>query len=229
MQAFQVRRGLFAASILAISGIAATGHADDAGVDAGADAGADAAVQQDASQGADASGMDATVTSTSDAEPASDAGEEPPAFDLLTSDASDIQDDGSLPAYSGTNIFALLCLQDPATTPSQAPLSYSSLLAPYPDQAGCMKYADQGHPAVHSCYCTSCFSLMQQCDAVAGCKEILKCELDNAAACSTATGCYFGPCGTVIDKWNNTSLSAFLPTLLQKCGAAATPTACPTN
>jgi hypothetical protein len=222
-----VRRGLFAASILAISGIAATGHADDGGLlDAGLDAGlALDAAQQDASPGSDAAPMDATVASDAATPPAADAADE---FDLLASDAGPIQEDGALPAYSGGNVFNLLCLQDPATNLSEAPFSFSNLPSPYPDAAGCMKYADQGHTAVHNCYCTSCFDLMQQCDAVAGCKEILKCELDNAAACTTATGCYFGPCGAVIDKWNNTSVSAFLPTLLQKCGAAATP-ACPTN
>jgi hypothetical protein len=229
MQAFLVRRGLFAASILAISAIAATGHADDGGLDSGTDAGAADATTNGSEPTSDAASADGAT--------GTDAGSE----DATTSDSAPysegngyVQEDGSIPVYTGTqNIFTLLCLNDPGTTfddagDSNKSVAFSDIAAPYADKAGCMAYADQGHAAVHSCYCNSCFNLMQECDALEGCKEILKCALDSNGVCNDATNCYFGPCTATIDKWNNTSAASFLPFLLQQCGAAASP-ACPTN
>lgn len=223
MQAFLLRRGVFAASILVLTALATTGRADDAGLadagspdagdaatvaDAGASAGDDAApdssVGEIADGAADAMNGDATVT---------------PVFMLINSDAGPIPDDGSLPTYSGQDIFSLLCVQNPATQdPTATPFSFTSVAKPYPDAASCLMYADQGHPMVHNCFCNSCFDLMQQCDALEGCKEILKCELDSN--CGDPSTCYFGACTTVIDKWNNTSTATFLTYLLKQCGTA---------
>jgi hypothetical protein len=247
MQAFLARRGLFAASILAISAIAATGHADDAGADSGADdAGVTDAAADVSAPTADASGTeDAT---TADATTTPDAGSPGSGDEFVVPDApfnpdgegpGYIQEDGSLPSYAcGNNIFQLVGVTDPGTTfddagDSNASVAFDKIPAPYTTPAACLTYGgtdpnDTAHKSVHDCYCNSCFNLMEQCDALEGCKEIMKCELDNSAACTSPTLCYFGPCGTVIDKWNNTSAATFIPYLLQQCGLKAAP-ACPSN
>jgi hypothetical protein len=225
MRANLARRGTFAAAVLTISGIAATsGHAaaDDAGIDGGSsddggqlDGALDAALDAAATTGVDA-GLDATVTAMPDAAaaPGDDSGA---AF--YASDAGPIQDDGSLPVYTGPNIFQTLCLEDPAATdPLAKPFAFDTVAPSYPDTAGCLTYNDEGHAALHACFCNSCFSLMQQCDSLQGCREVLKCALDNLATCQSPSDCYFVPCTTVIDKWANTSTDAFLPFELVTCG-----------
>lgn len=221
MQAFVLRRGLFAASILVLTALAATGRADDGGADAGEDAGATALADAsaDAAQSTDAtvSGDDAMTAGDS----TTSTGDDVSTFDLITSDAGPVMDDGLLPTYTGPSIWTQLCLVDPATQdPTAAPYSFSSVQPPYTDVAGCMQYQDNvGHTDVHNCYCNSCFDTIQQCDALEGCKEILKCELDSG--CTDADSCYFtSGCGTVIDKWNNTSLAAFITSQLETCVTA---------
>jgi hypothetical protein len=219
MQAFVARRGAFAAAILTISSIAATsGHAaaDDAGLDSGA--GADAGL--DASQ-------DAAAVVTADATVSDDGGAGDDAatnddFDLYAlTDAGPVQDDGSLPLYSGGNVFQALCVADPTVAdPTTKPFSFTSVAAPYTDVTGCLAYNDEGHAAAHACFCNKCFTLVQQCDALEGCREASKCGLDHN--CTDPTTCYFSSCTTVIDKWANTSAATFLSSKLEGCG-------CPTQ
>jgi hypothetical protein len=226
MHAFLARRSLFVASVLAIGAIAATAPAaaDDAGTDDAGDAS-----MEDASTTMDSMApvQDATV-GTADAAPTPDAGpvdEGDGSFDLYASDAGPPQDDGSLPTYSGPNIFQSLCVEDPAIAdPTAAPFAFTTVQAPYTTPAQCMNYADEGHPAIHNCYCQNCFNLIQQCDALPGCKEILQCAFANPKACQTASNCYFTACSTVIDKWANTSLASFLTSELETC---ATTNNCP--
>ena len=141
MQAFVVRRGAFAAAILTICGIAVTsGHAaaDDAGIDAGIDGG-----PLDASPDAVAPDLDATVTPT-EAGAALDA-ETADEFDLFTADAGPIQDDGSLPVYTGPNIFQQLCVQDPTLVdPTTKPFSFDTVAAPYTDAGGVHELQQRG-------------------------------------------------------------------------------------
>jgi hypothetical protein len=214
MQGFVVRRGAFAAAILTICGIAVTsGHAaaDDAGIDAGIDGG-----PLDASPDAVAPDLDATVTAPTEAGAALDAATADE-FDLFTADAGPIQDDGSLPVYTGPNIFQQLCVQDPTLVdPTTKPFSFDTVTAPYTTPAECLNYNNEGHAAAHNCYCNQCFALVQQCDALEGCKEIMKCGLDNN--CTNPTTCYFTSCTTVIDKWANTSTATFLTFKLEGCG-----------
>ena len=219
MQAFVARRGAFAAAILTICGIAVTsGHAaaDDAGTDGGI---GDDAGPLDASQ--DAPGMDGATGADATLAP-SDAGVAEAAvgdeFDLYAlADAGPVQDDGSLPVYTGGNIFQQLCLEDPAVAdPTAAPFAFTSVKAAYADVAGCLAYNDEGHASAHACYCNQCFALVQQCDSLQGCREIMKCGLDNG--CTNPTTCYFTSCTTVIDKWANTSIASFLTAKLDGCG-----------
>jgi hypothetical protein len=135
-------------------------------------------------------------------------------------------DDGAIPTFTG-DIFASLMVSS-AGLPT--PFSYTSVPAPYADTAGCMAFTSAGvtaHPAAHSCLCTSCFTLMQQCDALPGCQAIWKCSADSG--CSNSMTCYLNPgapCQTVIDQWGTGGVSTALEQMLGVCGAAASP-ACP--
>lgn len=222
------RRGMFAAAVLTISGIAATsGHAaaDDAG-STGGDAGQlDASL--DAAEPVGDASLDATVLLPDATVPLPDAGQgtaegggdDGPSF--YESEAGPVQDDGSLPVYTGGNIFQALCLQDPAIAdPTAKPFAFDTVMPAYTSPADCLKYNDEGQPALHSCFCNSCYSLMQQCDSLQGCREILKCALTNLMACQDPSNCYFTACTTVIDKWANTSTDSFLPFELVTCGNA---------
>jgi hypothetical protein len=223
------RRGMFAAAVLTISGIAATsGHAaaDDGGtsgdagqLDAALDAGSPLG---DASLDATVPPFDATVPSDAEQGTAEGGGDDAAAAaEFLASDAGPVQDDGSLPVYTGGNIFQALCLQDPAVAdPTAKPFAFDTVTASYNSPADCLKYNDEGQPGLHSCYCNQCFSLMQQCDSLEGCREILKCALANLSACQDPSTCYFTACTTVIDKWANTSTNSFLPFELLTCGNA---------
>jgi len=225
MQAFVAKRGTFAAAILVITGIATSpshAAADDAGADGSAP---DDAGQVDASQDASAIAVDAgsgVVDATVPAEGSvgdDGSGDE---FDLYTLDgAGPVQDDGSLPVYTGGNIYQLLCVADPTIAdPTTKPFSFTSVTAPYTTVAGCLAYNNEGHATAHNCFCNQCFTLVQQCDALEGCRESMKCGLDNN--CTDPTTCYFSSCTTVIDKWANTSAATFLSAKLESCG-------CPTQ
>lgn len=212
------KRTLFAVCIGTIAAIAATpgragadvdaGTGDDAGLDATATAVADAA--PDAMQAP----VDATVGPTGDAAtPEASTGEGP------------IPDDGAIPTYTGGNVFQSLCVTDPSIAdPTTKPFVFANVVPAYTTVAACKAFDAQGHPGQHACYCDECFSAIQQCDSLPGCREILKCELDKG--CTNANTCYFTSCGTVIDKWANTSMATFITYLLFTC-QTSNPT-CPT-
>jgi hypothetical protein len=222
MQGFLTRRGIYAAAMMTIAAIAATSShasADDAGpADAGDDA-ATADATADAAGEAAAPTEDAT-TGTSDA--SGDA--------AVAADAPSVpgvpyaQPDGAPPGYSGGDIFQRLCID----APTNVNYAFNVVTAPYADAASCKTATvTEGHKAVHDCYCDSCFSLVQQCDALPGCQAILKCELDSG--CTDSNSCYLlpgAPCYTVISSWGTGSVATALTQFLQTCSAAATP-ACP--
>jgi hypothetical protein len=117
-------------------------------------------------------------------------------------------------AFSG-ELFSMLCVQNPDETT----FSYDSVKAPYADSAACKLFDNQGHPGPHDCLCGACFSLMQQCDAIAGCRAIAKCAWDNG--CTSANACYLypgAPCTNVIDQWGTGSVSTGLEAALSNCG-----------
>jgi hypothetical protein len=171
MQPFVSKRSLFAASLLALLGLAA--DPNDAGSDASpvADAAPDAAAG-DAAVDASAA-LDATVPVSDGAgEAASDDGATPPAEAGPSEGVGFVQDDGGLPTYTGPNIFDFLCVERPDNTP----LAYVDVKAPYTTPAACKTFAPEvGHSTARSCLCDSCFALQQQCDALAGCRTIQKC------------------------------------------------------
>jgi hypothetical protein len=223
MQAFLTRRGIFAASMLTISAIAATSthaSADDAGVvDEG---GAADAMVADAAEAGNAAPADAAGTTADATVPSADAS---PGDALGSGLPGYVTPDGAPPVYSGGDIFQALCVQNPNVTN----FDFATVASPYPDAAGCKAYNDEGHNAAHSCLCDNCFKLMQQCDALPGCREILKCQFD--AGCTNSTSCYLAPgapCSTVIDAWGTGSVSTALTQYLTTCGAAAS-TPCPSQ
>jgi hypothetical protein len=136
---------------------------------------------------------------------------------------------GPVPADGGppptvSNIYTTVGITDPnATTFSYA----TDVAAPYADAAGCKMFDAQGHPAAHNCLCDKCFSLMQQCDALTGCRTITKCGWDTGcdvnAALTSLTSCYplFGGagCKAPIDKYGTGSVSTALSQQLGKCGS----------
>jgi hypothetical protein len=129
--------------------------------------------------------------------------------------------DASPPMVSG-DIYAMLGI----TNPGAMTFTYSNVTAPYPDAAGCKAFDSQGHQMVHDCLCDNCFSLLQQCDALTGCKAIEKCAWDTgcdpSAALTSASSCYplsgGGGCITPIDKYGTGSVSTGLSQQLGLCG-----------
>jgi hypothetical protein len=147
------------------------------------------------------------LSNESDAASASDA----PGPSMWTGPA---QVDASPVAFSG-DIYKMLCVQNP----NETTFSYDSVKAPYADSAACKLFDNQGHPGPHDCLCGACFSFMQQCDAIAGCRAIAKCAWDSG--CTSANGCYLGltaPCTNVIDQWGTGSVSTGLQAALSSCG-----------
>lgn len=129
--------------------------------------------------------------------------------------------DASPPTVSG-DIYAMLGI----TNPNATTFTYTSVQAPYPDAAGCKAFDSQGHQAVHDCLCTNCFNKMQQCDALTGCRAIIKCAWDSgcdpSASISSATSCYpltaAGGCKTPIDQYGTGSVSTALSQQVGLCG-----------
>jgi hypothetical protein len=209
MQPFVSRRSLFAASILAVLGLAA--DPSDAGSDASTstDAATDAA--SDSSAATDATLADAIASqpeaATDDASP-----------DVAPASAEGngfVQDDGGLPAYTGPNIFDFLCIERPDTTP----FSYASVKAPYTTAADCKAFAPEvGHATARACFCDSCFTLQQQCDALAGCRSIQKCSFDTG--CHDSNTCYLaqGLCAKEINNAGTGSVSTALSQEIETCG-----------
>jgi hypothetical protein len=227
MQPLASRRTVFAACILAIGGMAATpadadtndGGADDAGIDASPDdaSPADAAATPDTGVTV-GTGADAT-TSPADAAPADGASAE----DSGLGPSTYPMDDGSLPTYTGADIFDRLCVANPNPTT----FNFSTVAAPYAagDVTGCTSYV-AGHTSARACLCQNCFALQQQCDALQGCREIQKCGFDTG--CTDADSCYLldGTCVTPINNWGVGSVATALSQMLETCGQS---NKCPTQ
>jgi|HubBroStandDraft_6_1064221.scaffolds.fasta_scaffold07849_5 hypothetical protein len=227
-------RLFLAACALAMGVVAATpdGSADDSG---SAD---DAAAPGDATVG-DASPVSAGEGGATEA--STDDGPDPATWPGPPSNDGAL-DDGSLPTFDGGEVLDYLGVCQAVPTP----YSYTTVLKPYPDTAGCMAFDSQGHPAAHNCYCQKCFDLVQQCDALPGCKAIAKCFEDSGCAtnktvcalvdavapklgCTPTVTCYFAPgapCTTTIDAWGNGSVSTGLWSMLETCGQS---NSCPTQ
>ncbi len=216
MQPFVSRRSLFAASLLAVFGLAA--DPNDAGTDGSstADAAMDAGLDS-------STASDATVTdsATADAiEPTADANVEDGGPAEAAAGSSEgvgfVQDDGGLPIYTGPNIFDWLC----EAPPDSVPFSYSSVQAPYTTADACKTFgADEGHTSARACLCDSCFALQQQCDAIAGCRTIQKCGWDTG--CHDSNSCYLvqGLCATQINNAGTGSVSTALSQAIETCGS----------
>lgn len=119
------------------------------------------------------------------------------------------------------DIFQKLCIKDkPAKLVN---FRFDQIPAPYADAASCKTYTSEyptTKPAARACLCDKCFKLQQQCDALKGCQEELKCVLDSG--CTDINSCYIndGPCRDVVDKWGNTSVASTLVEFLGECGVA---------
>jgi hypothetical protein len=129
--------------------------------------------------------------------------------------------DASPPSVGG-DIYAMLGIKNPGAMT----FTYSDVTAPYADAAGCKAFDSQGHQMVHDCLCDNCFTLVQECDALAGCKVIEKCAWDTgcdpSAALTSAASCYplsgGGGCIAPIDKYGTGSVSTGLSQQLGLCG-----------
>jgi hypothetical protein len=214
MQPFVSRRSLFAASLLALFGLAA--NPNDAGSDAGpvADAAPDV-TPADAANDA-SSVLDATVpTADGAADGAASAAET--GTPETPEGMGFVQDDGGLPTYTGPNIFGILCMEPPDTTP----LSYADMKAPYTTAAECKTFApEEGHSTARSCLCDSCFTLQQQCDTLAGCRTIQECGWKTG--CHDSNSCYLvqGLCANEINNAGTGSVSTALSQAIETCASS---------
>jgi hypothetical protein len=116
------------------------------------------------------------------------------------------------------DIFQMLGISNP----DAGVFTYNGIPAPYTDATGCKAFDSQGHPNAHNCLCDNCFTMLQQCDALVGCRAILKCAEDSG--CTTANSCYLAtnaPCQTVINNYGTGSVSTGLESDLGTCGVNA--------
>jgi hypothetical protein len=134
-------------------------------------------------------------------------------------------DDGLVPTFSGGNILDFLCIAPPAPLPT--PFAYNTVKAPYSDVAGCKAYDAQGHKAAHDCFCQSCFTLVQQCDALPACRVILKCALDSG--CNSANACYLFPGAPCVNAINNAGTGSVATGVEDNLGVCGMAHGCPTK
>jgi hypothetical protein len=218
MQPFVSRRSLFAASLLAVLGLAA--DPNDAGSDAAAaDAAVDAAMDSGATADATVTPVDGATADVGAPAPDTGSGEDaaPEASPETPEGNGFVQDDGGLPTYSGPDIFTRLCM----TAPDVTPFVYSDVKAPYTTPADCKTFLPaSGHAAARSCLCDNCFTLQQQCDALAGCQTIQKCGWDTG--CTDSNSCYLvqGLCATQINNAGTGSVSTALSQAIEGCSSS---------
>jgi hypothetical protein len=126
------------------------------------------------------------------------------------------------PPPPGGDIYQTLGIMNPNATT----FTYADVAAPYPDATSCKAFDAQGHTAVHNCLCDSCFTTMQECDALPGCKVIAKCAWDTgcdpSASLTSPTSCYplagTGGCVTQINKYGTGSVATSIAQQLGLCG-----------
>jgi hypothetical protein len=131
----------------------------------------------------------------------------------------------SLRAASGLLVFAALaaCGDDAPSENSEypEPVHFSELKPPFPDGPACIANAAkkrQDTSAVTICRCNSCMELMQECEAVTGCTDIIACV--NRSGCRDEFSCYLfpgAPCTATIDQWGNSSLATVIALDIMKC------------
>jgi hypothetical protein len=189
--------------------------APDATAPAG-DAGADDASIEDASPNGDGCVLPTTLSEEGGPTPEQIPG--PPSNDGSL-------DDGYAPPFTMDNGDALLYLGICQTLPT--PFSYTSVKTPYTDAAGCMAFANQGHPAVHNCLCTKCFTLIQECDSLPNCQAIVKCAWDTG--CTNSTACYLSPVATCVTPINNAGTGSVATGLSNSIQTCITSNSCPTK
>lgn len=119
--------------------------------------------------------------------------------------------------------------EDGETAPM--PFDFGTVKSPYDDIAGCKAFSSDDtpkgfHTTERACLCENCFDLQQQCDALKGCQQIMKCVLD--IGCTDANTCYLGPsktpadpegkgCIEVIDLWGNGGVATALSNIIGDC------------
>ena len=128
--------------------------------------------------------------------------------------------DAAPPMVSG-DIYSMLGITNPMATE----FTYSDVKAPYADATGCQMFDAQGHTTLHNCLCTKCFTQMQECDALTGCRAIAKCAWDSgcdpSAGIMSSTACYpltGGGCTAPINQYGTGSVSTSIAQQLGLCG-----------
>jgi hypothetical protein len=136
-------------------------------------------------------------------------------------------DDGYAPPFTLNSGNALGYLGVCQSLPT--PFSYTSVKAPYTTVAGCMAFANQGHPDVHNCLCQApqCFPLIQECDALPTCQPIIKCYWDTG--CTNADSCYLYPTATCVPPINNAGTGSVATGISQAIATCMTNNKCPTK
>jgi hypothetical protein len=126
------------------------------------------------------------------------------------------------PPPANPDIFNMLGIANP----NAASFTYSTdVKAPYTDAIGCKAFDAQGHTTLHNCLCDKCFTQIQECDALPGCRAIAKCAWDSgcdpSAAITAAGTCYplaGGGCTAPINQYGTGSVSTSLSQQIGLCG-----------
>jgi hypothetical protein len=141
----------------------------------------------------------------------------------------------------GGGIYSKLGVPPPAASAdgglTPQPFDFKDVKSPYDDVASCKTFSSADvpkdfHSDQRACLCDNCFDLMQECDALQGCQQIMKCILD--IQCTDSNSCYLAPqktaldpdgkgCVEVIDRWGNAGVATALS---NNIGTCSTPAGC---
>jgi hypothetical protein len=101
------------------------------------------------------------------------------------------------------------------------PYKFSELELPYETSDQCIMHGEEERDdtsAESECMCNQCLELMQECDVLPGCVEIVACAMESG--CRDEFFCYLipgAPCTETIDRWGNATLATAVSVALLDC------------
>jgi hypothetical protein len=98
---------------------------------------------------------------------------------------------------------------------------FSELKLPYKTDDACVDHAKKERKdtsEMTACMCEKCLELMQECDVLPGCVEIIQCS--RRSNCTNEYTCYLfpgAPCTETVDRWGNASVATAVSLQLMEC------------